>query len=82
MTAPVLYALDVDCTASTKREVVFRDRFSVSFFVPFKYQVYGRGLVVPLAVGVRHLVSRQVRGRCHYGGAAGINIEKDPMQRT
>ncbi|PNH10847.1 Heme-binding protein 2 [Tetrabaena socialis] len=38
MTAPVLWGLDVDRKASSRREVVFADRFSVSFFVPFRYQ--------------------------------------------
>jgi hypothetical protein len=39
MTAPVLYALDVDRKASSRRDIRFSDRFSVSFFVPFKFQV-------------------------------------------
>ncbi|EFJ44498.1 hypothetical protein VOLCADRAFT_95179 [Volvox carteri f. nagariensis] len=38
MTAPVLYGLDIDWKASSRRDLRFRDRFSVSFFVPFRYQ--------------------------------------------
>ncbi|KXZ49665.1 hypothetical protein GPECTOR_20g522 [Gonium pectorale] len=38
MTAPVLYSLDVDRRASSRRALRFKDRFSVSFFVPFRYQ--------------------------------------------
>ncbi|PNW79241.1 hypothetical protein CHLRE_09g407350v5 [Chlamydomonas reinhardtii] len=38
MTAPVLYALDVDRKASSRRALRWRDRFSVSFFLPFRYQ--------------------------------------------
>jgi hypothetical protein len=38
MTAPVLYALDIDAKASSRRLLRFKDRFSVSFFVPFRFQ--------------------------------------------
>ncbi|GIL50503.1 hypothetical protein Vafri_6680, partial [Volvox africanus] len=38
MTAPVLYGLDVDRKRSSRRDISFLDRFSVSFFMPFKYQ--------------------------------------------
>ncbi|GFR40272.1 hypothetical protein Agub_g452, partial [Astrephomene gubernaculifera] len=38
MTAPVLYGLDVDRTASKRHDLRFADRFSVSFFVPFRFQ--------------------------------------------
>ncbi|KAG2487622.1 hypothetical protein HYH03_013761 [Edaphochlamys debaryana] len=38
MTAPVLYGIDIDRKTSSRRELVFRERFSVSFFVPFRYQ--------------------------------------------
>lgn len=39
MTAPVLYRFDLDQKASSRHQVRFKDEFSESFFVPFKFQV-------------------------------------------
>lgn len=38
MTAPVLYRFDLDHKASSRHQVRFKDEFSESFFVPFKFQ--------------------------------------------